>query len=356
MSPNWQELQKRLDPGDMYGLIASFPSQMQDAWRIGNEFVSSLQKRSFRQVVVCGMGGSAIGADAAASFLGDQLRMPVISCRDYTAPAYLRDGSLVIVSSYSGNTAETLSAYASLRGGNSTFVAITSGGQLEEWCRADGVPVCRIPGGMPPRSALGYSLLPMLLALRATGAADFDDSEFTEAHESVADRCRGCAMDSGDNEAARIAERLHGNLPIIYSGPGLLAAAARRWSCQINENGKSLAHFALYTELNHNEIVGWNAPPEIFARSVVVSLEDRDDHEGTRLQTDVGIGIIEPIASAVVRVDSGKGGRLARMLSTVILGDFMSVYLALLGGVDPTPVEKIDYLQSQLLERGGRAN
>jgi glucose/mannose-6-phosphate isomerase len=348
MIERWSELQKRHDPGDMYGRVVSFPGQMEDAWRIGAEFASHLQRSSFSRVVVCGMGGSAIGGDMAGSFLGSRLSVPVISVRDYTAPLCLRDDSLVIISSYSGNTAETLSAHESLRGGNSTFLAITSGGKLEERCRRDGTPVCRIPGGMPPRSALGYSLLTMLQALRAAGACEFSDNEYAEALDAVRGRVLECATDSQQNPATEIAERLRGNLPFVYAGPGLLAATARRWAGQLSENGKTLAHFALYPELNHNEIVGWQSPPEILERIVVVSLEDRDDHAGTRRQTEVGLGIIEPLAGRVIRVDSGADGRLARMLSTVVLGDFVSVYLGLLEGADPTPVEKIDYLKSQL--------
>jgi len=348
MSGRWSELHGRYDPGDMYGRVVSFPEQMEDAWRIGAAFAADFPRQTFSRVVVCGMGGSAIGGDMAASFLGSRLRAPVISVRDYAAPEYLRDDSLVVISSYSGNTAETLSAHESLRGGNSAFVAITSGGKLEERCREDGTPVCKIPGGMPPRSALGYSLLTMLQALRAAGAGDFSDDEYAEALIAVRKRGSECVMESETNPATEIAQRLHGNLPFVYAGPGLLAAMARRWAGQLSENGKSLAHFAVYPELNHNEIVGWQAPPEILKRIVVLSLEDHDDHAGTRRQTEVGLGIIEPLAGDVIRVDSGAGGRLARMLSMVALGDFVSVYLGLLGGADPTPVEKIDYLKSQL--------
>jgi len=348
MSKHWTELHRRHDARDMYALVAGFADQMDDAWRIGREFAAGLDASGPARVVACGMGGSAIGADMAVSFLGNSLRVPMAVSRDYSAPAYYRDDSLVIISSYSGNTAETLSAYESLRGGSSRFIAITSGGKLAGMCERDGVPVCRIPGGMPPRSALGYSLLPTLLVLRACGAADFGDEEFDEARGAVAARIDECRMESAGNPATDIAEKLHGHVPFVYAGPGLLAAAARRWSCQFNENSKSLAHFAMFTELNHNEIVGWHAPPDAVGRAAVISLEDPEDGAGLDRQRDVGLGIMEPLAAHIMRIPPAAGGRLARMLSNVILGDFASVYLALLGGVDPTPVEKIDYLKSQL--------
>jgi len=347
MSIDWQKLRDAHDPAGMYDLVAGFPGQMEAARAIGAEFAPAIAPAPAQQIAVCGMGGSAIGGDLARSFLGSRLRAPLLSVRDYAAPAYLRDGSFVLLSSYSGNTGETLSAFESLRGGASTFVAVTSGGEMEKRCREAGIPVCNIPGGMPPRSAIGYSLFPSLAILRAAGMADYDDAELEEAQAAVAARCAEYAIESPDNRAMHIAQALHGKLPLVYAGPGLFEAVARRWACQINENSKSLAHWAVFTELCHNEIVGYEALPDLRANSVVVSLEDEDDHELTRRQTDVGIGIMEPLCAEVIRIREG-GGRLARMLSAMILGDFVSVYLAYLGGVDPTPVKNIDRLKSQL--------
>jgi len=345
---DWAALRKDHDPGDMYARVAGLPAQLRDAWKIGAAFAGSLERAPFRQIVVCGMGGSAIGGDLARAFLGDRLRAPLFVCRDYLAPAWARDGSLVLVSSYSGNTGETLSAYASLAGGDSRFVAVTSGGKLEGICREAGIPVCRIPGGSPPRAAIGYSLIVALHVLRATGAGAFDDAEFEEAVAAVEARCRECAIDSPDNPAMEIARAIHGRLPLVYAGPGLLEAVARRWSGQINENAKSLAHFAIYPELNHNEIVGWHAPEALVREAVVLSLEDTDDHEMTQRQTEVGLGIVGKVARRVIRLRAPAMGRLARMLSMLVLGDFISVYLAYLNGVDPTPVERIDDLKRQL--------
>ena len=348
MNVDLKALHQQHDPGDMLGKVTAFPEQMARAWEIGGEFASGLAAGDYRHVIVCGMGGSAIGGDMIRSFFGSRLRAPLVSCRDYVAPGYVGEGSLVIISSYSGNTGETLSAFDAIRGTGATVVAVTSGGQVEERCQTDGLPACKIPGGMPPRSAIGFSFLPMVQIMRAMGAADFDDAEYDEAHAAVSERCVTNAIESGDNTAADLAQALHGKLPLIYAGPGLFEAISRRWACQFNENSKVLAHFAPFPELNHNEIVGWEVLEEINKRIVVLSLEDGDDHAMTRRQTEVSLGIIEPLADKVIRFDGGPGGRLARMLSTMILGDFASVYLALLNGVDPTPVKKIDYLKSQL--------
>lgn len=347
MSTDWKKLKQEHDPSGMYDLVAGFPAQMEAARAIGDEFAPGISPVDARQMVVCGMGGSAIGGDLARSFLGGRLRAPLISVRDYAAGEYLRDGSFVLLSSYSGNTGETLSAFESLREGDSAFVAVTSGGELERRCRESVIPVCNIPGGMPPRSAIGYSLFPSLAIMRAAGMAEYDDAELDEAQALVSQRCVEYGVDSPDNRAMQIAGALHGRLPLVYAGPGLYEAVARRWACQINENSKQLAHWAVFTELCHNEIVAYEALPEMREKCVVISLEDEEDHELTRRQTDVAIEIIEPLCAEVIRIRE-TGGRMARMLGAMILGDFVSVYLALLNGVDPTPVRNIDRLKSQL--------
>ncbi|MDH4037541.1 MAG: bifunctional phosphoglucose/phosphomannose isomerase [Candidatus Krumholzibacteria bacterium] len=344
------DLRARIDASDMLGRILAFPEQAARAWEIGAAFVKQAQlpRGPFARVVVCGMGGSAIGGDLARSFLGERAEAPLMSCRDYALPGNLARGALVVASSYSGNTGETLSAYDAARAAGAAIVAVTSGGELAKRCARDGVPVCTIPGGMPPRSAIGFSLFPMLQILRACGAAAFTDAEFEESLAAVRDRCEAYAPGHKDNAAIELAHGLHGRTAFVYAAPSLLEGVARRWACQFNENGKVLAHFAFFPELNHNEIVGWEASPHLMSRAVIFSLEDRDDHPMTRRQAGVGLSIMGPLAARVERLESPGGGRLARMLSMMLLGDFASVYLAYLNGVDPTPVTKIDQLKKEL--------
>src|SRR5262245_17329772 len=162
-----QELRNRLDASDMMGRVIAFPDQMEAAWQIGAEFARTLARSSakFERVIVAGMGGSAIGGDLAKSFLGENAAAPIVSCRDYLLPKNVARGALFVASSYSGNTAETLSAYDAAKSSAAAMIAITSGGELAARCQRDKVPCCVIPGGMPPRSAIGFSLFPMLHAL-----------------------------------------------------------------------------------------------------------------------------------------------------------------------------------------------
>ena len=344
------ELRQRLDSKGMFDLVRDFPSQMIDAWRRGSDFARSIEPRSVERIVVCGMGGSAIGGDMAKSLLADKLSRPLHVNRSYGVTAALRSRAFFVFSSYSGNTSETLAAYDAVRGSGAPAAAITSGGELERRCRADGIPVCAIPGGMPPRAAIAYSLLPLLLVLAALGQAEVDESEFEEAVAALRRRCEEYA--SGEtNEAAQLAERIEGRLPFVYSCGGLFDAVARRWSSQFNETSKSLAHFASFTELTHHEIGGWEALGTLRDRIVVVSLEDEEDHPMALKQADIALGVVGPLSGGVYRVPSVPGRRLTRILSAVILGDFASVYLAYLNGIDPTPVTNIDFLKRRL--RGG---
>lgn len=352
MSESLEQMRRRVDPGDMLARVIDFPVQMETAWKIGAEFAAGLQPASVSGVVVVGMGGSAIGGDMARAFFGKRLRVPMVGCRDYELPAYALNDTLVVISSYSGNTAETIAAFDAARQGDATIVAITSGGAVAARCAEDGIPVCVIPGGMPPRSALGLSLLPMLQILRACGIAAFDDSEFHEALASARQLCATCAPDATENAAHDLAQALSGKVPFVYAASGLMEGVARRWACQFNENSKMLAHWGLFPELGHNEIVGWEASPKLMKDSVVIALADADDPDAALRQMTTSLDIIEPLAGAVIRPSPVAGGRLARMIATTLLGDFASVYLAYINGIDPTPVEKIDRLKKELGRSG----
>ncbi len=333
----------------MFDLVRAFPSQMADAWERGKRFArTALEPIKTGKIVVCGMGGSAIGGDMVRSYLGDRLNVPLHVNRNYDVPASLRGDSFFVFSSYSGNTGETLASYEAVRGSGAPAIAITSGGTLGRLCEEDGIPVCSIPGGMPPRSAIAYSFFPLIQALHASGLADADASEFEDAHKTLTTICGQYSSFEAQNAAADLAFRLKGKLPFVYSCGGLFEAVAKRWGCQFNENGKTLAHVATFTELNHNEIVGWNALEPDRGVIVPVSLEDEEDHPMARKQAGIALGLIEPLSAGVIRVSGAPGPRMTRILSAMILGDFASVYLAYLNGVDPTPVKNIDLLKEQL--------
>jgi glucose/mannose-6-phosphate isomerase len=206
---------------------------------------------------------------------------------------------------------------------------------------------------MPPRAAVAYSFFPLLHILGVLGAAETDEAEFGRAVGVIEARCEEYSAEGGESEAHRIAESLAGKIPYVFSRGGLFESVARRWSCQLSENAKTLAHFAAFTESNHNEIMGWERRAPWHERIVAVSLEDAEDHPAAAKQADIALEIIGSLSGGVVRVGSVPGGRLARILSAMILGDFASVYLAYLNGVDPTPISVINYLKDRLRESAG---
>jgi glucose/mannose-6-phosphate isomerase len=345
-------LRSRWDSSGMLDLAMSLARHMKDAWnRAGAlEGVFEDQARDIDRVVVCGMGGSAIGADLAAGLAAGLVDVSIDVVRGYDVPAPLSRRALGIVSSYSGNTAETLSAFESLREGGAAVVAVTSGGELERRCSSLGIPCCLIPGGMPPRAAIAYSLIPILRILDFVGVLEFTLEDFERAHARVESLCRKYSLEEGGGEAVLLASRLQGKFPFIYACDGMVGAVARRWSCQFNENSKVLAHYALFPELCHNEIMGWEGSPGLRDDVSVIALEDEEDHPSVVKQMKITLDLISAEGADVTVFCSEGRGRLERLLSLLLLGDFASIYLALMNEVDPTPVEKIAELKRRMAE------
>jgi len=343
-----------LDPLGMRGLIESFPEQFLSA----AEMAASLSLPAAKtpaNLVVAGLGGSAIGGDIIRSILGDTLRLPLLVSRDYRLPSFVGTSSIVIASSYSGNTEETLSAYNQALGTGAFVVCITSGGRLAERALADGSPVVRIPGGMPPRAALGYSTLALLGALQAIGVVEQLKQSVEEAAALLSRLARHYSGDvpTVRNPAKALAQSLFGKIVAVYGGVGLLDSAAARWRGQMEENAKNLALHHVIPEMNHNEILGWECPKEALQRVATVFLRDSDDHPQIKRRFDLTKEIVARGCGASHEVWSEGNSRMARVFSVLYLGDFVSLYLAYLNGVDPTRIDAIDYLKRELSDPEG---
>jgi glucose/mannose-6-phosphate isomerase len=338
-----------LDPRDMRSLIESFPKQFSAAADMALS-IRIPSPKSARSLVVAGLGGSAIGGDVVRSVLGKSLRLPLFVSRDYKLPAFVDAGSVVFACSYSGNTEETLSAYDEALQAHAAIICITSGGRLAERAKTDSKPLISIPGGMPPRAALGYSALALLGSIQALGLIPDVRSDLEEAAaliENLAQRYR-LEVPLEQNPAKKIASRLFGKIAAIYGGSGLLACAAARWRGQIEENAKNLALHHVLPEMNHNEILGWEFPAAALRQLGVVLLQDKGDHPQVRRRFDLTKQILAQAAGDVQEVWSEGHSPLARAFSVIYLGDFVSLYLAFLNGVDPTRIDAIDYLKREL--------
>jgi glucose/mannose-6-phosphate isomerase len=335
-----------VDEAGMLEDVLALPDQLRDAlWRVE---AANLQPRDATNgLIVAGMGGSAIGGALARAALGDRASRPIVLTRDYGLPPWAAPESMVLCSSYSGNTEETLAAYEAAGALGAQRIVATTGGKLAAAAREDGVPVIPLPGGFQPRAAIAYSLVVALEVAWLCGAAERLHSEIdiaaVRAEELVASWGPGGPHDDYPKELAR---GLHRTVPQI-AGSGLTAPIAYRWKTQINENAKMPAFSNEIPELDHNEIMGWQAAGEL-GRFSAVFLDDSDLHPRIRQRIELTRGLIAGEEASTYKIESVGTSATDRLLSLVLLGDLVSLYLAVLRGLDPSPVPLIERLKSAL--------
>jgi len=335
-----------MDPSGMLEVMLGLPGQVREGFALARPRLDVALPES---ILVLGMGGSAIGGDLLSSILSEKGGPPVMVNRDFVLPGHVRRETLVFAVSYSGNTAETLSASAEAEKRGCEVVTISSGGALGRWHGGKGH--VRLPAGYQPRAALALMLMPMLGVLDDLGAADFGPE--AEECTRVLARMRGglCPENAAPKNAAKaVASSFHGAFPTVLSGTRL-APAARRWRTQLNENAKVLSRDEVLPEMDHNDLVAWAADP-MASNCAVVLLRDRneDPRLARRFELTRRLGLHR--ARSVLEVRSRGRSALARLLSCVFVGDLASLYLAVLRGVDPTPVEVIERMKRELEGNG----
>ena len=342
------------DPAGMHRLIGTWPEQLaaQRAALAARPWPGPLSARGCRLLAVGGLGGSAIGADLALGLAEDELAFPACVVRDYQWPAAVGPGALCVLSSYSGGTEEVLALYDEAARRGAARLALTSGGELARRAARDGVACGALPPGLPPRAALGYSLTALLSLLRALGGSLGGPDALDEAQAVLAAGQRRLAPEvpEAENPAKQLALALRGKLVVVYTATRFLAGVGRRWKGQINENAKTPAFHGAVPELNHNESVGWEALRPLHPQLAVVCLRDREEHPRVARRLDLTRAQVAEAGLAAHAAAATGEGRLARVLSLVQLGDWVSLYLAVLAGVDPTPVVPIDRLKQALGE------
>jgi glucose/mannose-6-phosphate isomerase len=326
--------------------ILSWPDHLRDAlWRV--ESANLKAEDAPGGLVVAGMGGSSIGGALARAVLGDRASRPIMLARDYALPAWTTPDTIVLCSSYSGETEETLAIYEAAGALGARRIVATTGGKLATAARADSVPVIPLPGGFQPRVAVPYLLVIALEVAGLSGAGDRLHSEIDVAAAHAESLVGKWGPDGPDDALPKkLARGLHGTVPQI-AGAGLTAPIAYRWKCQINENAKAPCFAGELPELDHNEISGWAGAKTLGPFSAVF-LDDSDLHPRTRQRIELTRGLIDAEAAGTYRIESIGETRTERLTSLVLLGDLLSVYLAVLRGVDPTPVAMIDRLKSAL--------
>lgn len=337
----WREL-RTVDRAELLAALGRFPDQCREGLALG-EGVPTERWAGFSRIVALGMGGSGI----AGSLLAALLPAEVVPVRGYTLPRWVGEESLVLALSYSGDTEETLSAFREALPRTQRLLAVTSGGTLGALCAQRGIPWIKIPPGYQPRAALGYLLFPLLGLFRRLDLI----GELEEVFLVLDRMARVLAPGDGENEAQRLARTLHGRVPLVY-GAGPTAPVAFRWKTQVNENAKQPAFWAELPELCHNEIVGWGLSTRLLPQATVVFLRTGHDHPRVQARIEILQGLLAERDLPWIEVHGRGQGELAQAFSLLYLGDWVSAYLALLNGVDPTPVAIIRELKEQLAGRG----
>lgn len=337
------------DPDGMHARIAELPQQCEDAWRLVETFALPDSYRGAEKVVILGMGGSAIGGDLARSLVEPEACVPVLLVRDYTTPVFIDDKTLVIASSYSGNTEETLSGLDEALARGAKCVCVGTGGKIEKRAQDAGLPFLKFSYTSAPRAAIGYSLICIVGILSRAGVATVPYADLQEALAVMRAWQRELTPDipEATNAAKQLARRLRGRVPVVY-GAGLLSEVARRVKGQINENSKAWGFYEVMPELNHNAVLGYTNPEELRQRLFVLMLRSDYDHPRVRIRFDVTADLLSQAGVEHEEVQARGWSRLAQMLSVVHFGDYVSLYLAYLYGADPSPVHAITYLKEQL--------
>lgn len=331
------------DGSDALGLAAASPQQLRH-----NFAVAPITPRAdIHTIVFSAMGGSALQAEFAKTW--PTLKVPFVISKDYTLPAFVDEHTLVIAASYSGNTEETLSALAEAEA-RGTQIAITAGGgKLLEKAKEENLPHVVIPQAVQPRMAVLYAYRALLELLVAYGLAEksvLDEAAAVADHLEQAVKMWQKDVPIAHNPAKQLALELAGKTPIIYSGP-LMAPAAYKWKISANENAKNTAWVGVLPEFNHNEFIGWSSHP-VEKPFAVIDLVSRFEHERILKRFEVTDRLLSGMRPKAIRVEAKGETALEQMLYLVLFGDFVTIYLGLLNGVDPSPVELVERFKKEL--------
>ncbi len=335
------------DPEGMLARIKELPQQVRDAWAIAGHARIPPAYADVRNIVVSGMGGSAIGGDLAAALVAGEIRVPMTVHRDYGLPAYVGRDSLVITSSYSGNTEETLSSFDEARKRGAKIIAITTGGRLAELASAASVPSVTFSYKARPRATLGYSLTLVLGTLSKMGLVHDMSGDVEAALADVGKLQERVHEGARTNDAKKLAVALSGRVVFVY-GAGAMGVMARRVKGQWNENAKNWAAFDVLPELDHNAVVGFPHPPIAKQALAVLILRSTQDLGRHRIRWEVTKELLDQAGIEHHSLELPGSSALSEVLQMTYVTDHVSFYVALLNGADPSPNRSIDFLKDRL--------
>jgi glucose/mannose-6-phosphate isomerase len=341
---------KKIDKSDILGYCVKTSIYCEDAVQRAKQV--SVRYGKPRHVVVVGMGGSAIGGEILRDWLLDELPIPIEVCRDYSLPAYANEDTLVFAISCSGKTEETLSAFVDAVKRGCKTITITSGGHLLSFSEKLRVPHVIVPSELPSRVTLPYLFFPLPILLNKLGVLQNREKEIQETIRIVKKLSRENSPETPtrENPSKKLALELGETIPVVY-GFRQYAAIARRLKTQFNENSKVPSKHDVFPELNHNEVVGWEASEMLTKRFSVLLIRDREEPPEIRHRIEATKSLVLHKAQKVLEVYAEGESKLAKMFSVLYVGDLASVYLAILRNTDPTPVQSISKIKEEMGKR-----
>ena len=338
-----------IDKDDMYQSIWDFPENIVDAIELSENITLKNEYRDVNNIIIAGMGGSAIGGDVVYSLIKNEIKIPFVVNRGYDLPAWANSSTLIICSSYSGNTEETISILEKAKSLGAKVIGITTGGVLESLCKNYSFDFVNIPSGLQPRAALAFSFIPLLYILKKTSLINVEVSSWLKSSVDLIKSKRAeYSSDKEINPVYQLANKLYNKLPIIYADSGSLETVAVRLKGQICENSKILAYHSIYPEMNHNEIVGWENNKEYFSNYYVLWLIDEEMNSRNKSRKNIVSEILSDLNVSQQEIKVDGNSFKERFLLLIHYGDWLSYWCAILHNTDPSPVKNIQTLKNKL--------
>ena len=341
----------KLDTEDMLGFEEKFYEQLNEAKKIGESIdISKIRKDNFEGIAFLGMGGSGFTGDFIKCLIKYDVSIPIEIVKGYKLPSFINHNWLVIAVSYSGGTEETIAAVSEALKRNCEVVCSTSGGELEQIAIKNNKCLIKIPGGFQPRAAAGFLIVPLYILLSRIGIITIDIKVIDDAISSIKNKSQSYNRNVPfeENFAKKIAFEISNNLPIIYGFEGIMSAVAYRWKCQMNENSKCPSFWNEFPELNHNETVGWERLNEVSKNFVLIIFKDETQSQRIKTRINTTKKLIQNNFNKVIEIEAEGKNELEKALNMMFLGGIVSVYVSLLNNINPTPVDKIKVLKSEL--------
>ena len=340
---------REIDKDDMYQSIWDFPENIIDAIELSEKITLKNEYLNVNNIIIAGMGGSAIGGDVVYSLIKNEIKIPFVVNRGYDLPAWANSSTLIICSSYSGNTEETISILEEAKSLGAKVIGITTGGVLESLCKNYSFDFVNIPSGLQPRAALAFSFIPLLYILKKTSLINVEVKNWLESSvDLIKSKREEYSLAKENNPVYQLANKLYNKLPIIYADSGSLETVAVRLKGQICENSKMLCYHNDLPELNHNEIVGWENNSILFDHLFLIWLSDKSDNERVKHRMAITQTILneKKVDQHVIEM---KGNLFqVRFLNMIHYGDWLSYWCAIAHNTDPSPVSNIDRLKKEL--------